>query len=541
MSRVGWLVTVAALCIGAGGAWWVASSSQSPEQAAARAAEPDASWVTETVELRVLSKTLIERGDVQAESSVSVLPPVSVEPPAVITNELLRVGDDVDEGSVVVEVSGRPVFVVEGPVPMYRSLRPEMTGNDVALLQTALTRLGFETDDIGFFGEQTKAAVSAWYRSAGYEPLRAFDTEDVDIAAAEQAVSELEAAVEAASTALADAEIGPSELEVSQADAAVQQAQRGLEAAHAQRMIDVRLAEEAYNAAVRARDRLRADPTTPSAELDVAESAILESDASLGATRRSSDDAVASAAEALLLATVARRELDTPPDVAELQRAVDNAVAAKAQAERALAAVRAQNGPMVPLGEVLVAPSLPARVRTAATTDPGGPVGEGDQAPDQGLMEFSGGSLVVSTMVRPDDADLVWIGMPVELLDETTSTVHLATVASIADEPITGDDGQVGLLTVMAPTEPLPDNLVGANLRVTITSASTDSEVFVVPVAAVSSAADGSTRVSVVSSVNDPEPVDVIIEAGLSADGFVAVTPVDDGALSDGDMVVVGR
>jgi multidrug efflux pump subunit AcrA (membrane-fusion protein) len=78
------------------------------------------------------------------------------------------------------------------------------------------------------------------------------------------------------------------------------------------------------------------------------------------------------------------------------------------------------------------------------------------------------------------------------------------------------------------------------NLRVTITAAATDGEVLVVPLAAVSSAADGSTRVSILGSANG-SPVEVAVTAGLSADGFVAIEPVEPGSLAAGDLVVVGR
>jgi hypothetical protein len=96
----------------------LASSSQSPEQAAARAAEPVASWVTAPVERRVLSATVIQRGDVVAEVAVAVEAPTSVEPPAVVTKPAPPVGFEVVEGDVVVEVSGRPVFVLDGSIPM---------------------------------------------------------------------------------------------------------------------------------------------------------------------------------------------------------------------------------------------------------------------------------------------------------------------------------------------------------------------------------------------------------------------------------------
>lgn len=92
---------------------------------------------------------------------MAVEPPVSVESPAVVTIAPPPVGGEVVEGDVVVEVSGRPVFVLEGTAPMYRSLRPGMSGADVVQLQVALARLGYEPDADGVFGEATKA--SCWW------------------------------------------------------------------------------------------------------------------------------------------------------------------------------------------------------------------------------------------------------------------------------------------------------------------------------------------------------------------------------------------
>ena len=60
----------------------------------------------------------------------------------------------------------------------------------------------------------------------------------------------------------------------------------------------------------------------------------------------------------------------------------------------------------------------------------------------------------------------------------------------------------------------------------------------VVPVAALSSGADGGARVELVGDDGGDPPVDV--EPGLSAEGFVAMTPLGDAQLDEGDLVVVG-
>src|SRR5690606_33670206 len=113
-----------------------------------------------------------------------------------------------------------------------------------------------------------------------------------------------------------------------------------------------------------------------------------------------------------------------------------------------------------------------------------------------------------------------------------------AAVTDIASEPVTGLDGQLGYPAIVTPDEEMPASLAGANLRVTITAASTSEPALVVPLAAISSAADGSTSVQVLDS--EGQPAAVAVDAGLSADGWVAVTPVTAGTLDEGDEVIVG-
>ena len=71
----------------------------------------------------------------------------------------------------------------------------------------------------------------------------------------------------------------------------------------------------------------------------------------------------------------------------------------------------------------------------------------------------------------------------------------------------------------------------------TISVQTTEGEVLAVPVAALSMAADGTTRVQVQDSRGATRYVTV--EPGLAAKGVVAVTPVG-GELGPGDLVVVG-
>jgi hypothetical protein len=76
---------------------------------------------------------------------------------------LPSVGDVVDQGSVVVEVDGRPVIALLGGVPMWRDLGPSVTdGEDVLQLETALAALGYaETYDVTVDEDWTGATTRA--------------------------------------------------------------------------------------------------------------------------------------------------------------------------------------------------------------------------------------------------------------------------------------------------------------------------------------------------------------------------------------------
>ena len=75
-------------------------------------------------------------------------------------------------------------------------------------------------------------------------------------------------------------------------------------------------------------------------------------------------------------------------------------------------------------------------------------------------------------------------------------------------------------------------------MRLTIPVESTKGAVTAVPLSAVSLAADGTSRVKV-KNKDDGALEYMVVEPGLSADGFVEVTPVD-GTLAAGQFVVVG-
>jgi peptidoglycan hydrolase-like protein with peptidoglycan-binding domain len=88
----------------------------------------------------------------------------------VVTKIYRPPGSGVRPGSLIMEVAGRPLFVLPGTVPAYRDMAPGESGTDIAQLQQGLQALGFGVggDPGGVYGAGTAAAVAAFYHSIGY-------------------------------------------------------------------------------------------------------------------------------------------------------------------------------------------------------------------------------------------------------------------------------------------------------------------------------------------------------------------------------------
>jgi hypothetical protein len=175
------IIAVAAAVTSTGGL--VASTVvKSPAQLAADTRPPNASVLTAKVVHKVLSTTLIMRGTFTAGRQYKFTP-TSVAASShgdgaadlVVTAVHAHAGTQVRAGEVLLEVSERPVYALQGAFPAYRDLVPGQIGKDVAQLQAGLGRLGYpSSDERGHFGASTKAAVRRFYRHIGYPvPLTA--------------------------------------------------------------------------------------------------------------------------------------------------------------------------------------------------------------------------------------------------------------------------------------------------------------------------------------------------------------------------------
>lgn len=483
---------------------------ESPADAAAKTAPPKASDITVPVEKRTLQSQVVTRADASYAGSVDLRIQAGGGGEdgggqQIVTGRVPAVGSEIKLGQVVLEVTGRPVLALVGVLPMYRTLRPGMSGPDVLQLEKLLEQLGRDPGTVDKeYSAATGRAVAELFREAGYEPPAPDEQTAAAVDSARQAVRSARDGVNGARSALRQAQRGPTEAERVQAQNAVDQARRALNAARA-----------SGNAA-----------------------------------------AIADAEDALELARAQQRDLLRPKDVSSERAAYNAARDALEEAQDALDEAEEAAGTPLPASEVVFVPSLPRRVDKVN-------VRVGQQV-DGALMSVSGATLVLTANVDAETRALLKVGMAAKLglgdeeLDAKISSIKAAEESTDGGdggddggEGDAGDDGQgsddgsgdgaSGFDVVLRPGRLTPTQvelLRQANVKVTIPVSSTKGDVLVVPVAALSARPDGGSRVQVKRADGTNEELRVAV--GLAADGYAEVRPLQ-GSLKEGDLVVVGR
>jgi HlyD family secretion protein len=194
-----------------------------------------------------------------------------------------------------------------------------------------------------------------------------------------------------------------------------------------------------------------------------------------------------------------------------------------------LAAAERSSGPMLPLSEVVFLPSFPARVVASKAV-----VGAEVAAP---LVTVAAGALLVRAGLDPGRRSAVEPGAPVEIHSEVLGVSARGTVASVGDLAADATGDRSHALVIGPAGDPLDPRLAGQDVRLVLQADSTGGEVLAVPISAVFLGADG--RATTIRVHGDGHEEKVLVDVGLSGDGFLAVTPVQ-GALRPGDRVVTG-
>lgn len=483
---------------------WVAGRRiQSPAEIASRTAPPAASLITVPVELRTLTSDVVARGTVRYGSPQTVTLPASTLKTGTSIVSIAPVkGAALNEGSVAFSVSGRPVLVLQGTQPAYRDLGPGAVGEDVRQLQAGLARLGFDPGALNaVYGSSTAGAVAAWYRAAGWAPLGPTDEQLLALRTAESEQFGARSERANADEALATARAGRTT-----ANASVRTATSALNAATEAR----RAAQHQLNVA-----RAPASASTPN-EVAALEAAVIQAEAAVDVARAD----LAAAKDEVSNANAAIK-------VAESRVALN--AGRVGQTGGAVGQINGKLGIQLPANEVLFFASLPLRVDDVT-------VKAGDELTGP-VMTVSNSQLAVDGGLSLNDAKLVRNGAAVTIDAPDSDFRAAGTLSEIADTPGTkGVDPQRYYFGVTF-TQNAPTALVGASVVLTITVSSTEGDVLTVPIAALSVAADGTSRVQVRERGTTRT---VTVNPGLAAKGMVQVTPIK-GTLAAGDLVVAGR
>jgi peptidoglycan hydrolase-like protein with peptidoglycan-binding domain len=487
-------LVLALVVLSAAGSWIAGMSIQSPAEMAARTAPPTPSPILVPVEKRVLSSAIVTRGTARfgLPRSIAIVPS-ALKPKASVITKLPLPNTQMNEGDVLLAASGRPLFVLRGESPAYRDLVPGISGDDVGQLERGLKRLGFDPGPIdGTYDERTGAAVAAWYSRAGWQPLGATTEQVASIRALERQLAvAVNDKLAAADTAAA--------------------APRAVAAARANAARGNRVAAAAVAAKTALQDKVLGDPSSTkedraraNADLELAQAAAVATQLAGEVEIQAALDAEKAAVRATRLADETAGRLAADLDIA--QRKV---------------------GLQVPVDEIVFVPALPVRVeqvKAAVGDTAGGPV-----------MTVTNNQVAIDSSLPLDEARLVRPGMAVAIDEPALGIKATGVVKRVADTPGTdGVDGyHIYFETLVHET---PTALAGFSLRLTIPIKSTQGAVTAVPVSALSLAADGTSRVQV---HNNGALEFIVVQPGLSADGFVEVTPVS-GTLAPGQLVVIG-
>ncbi len=564
--------------------WFIGSRISSPDEARAKTKEPKASLITVPVERRALSSNVVVRGDLAYDESTPVLYSGGSETKSVVTKAPPEVGTELGDGQIVAEVSGRPVFALQGDLPVFRTLTTGVIGDDVEQLEAALARLGFNPGPVdGTFDASTATAVSSFYTNAGYPTLAPTKEATAALTSAQEAATsalrslrEAEKAAKEGSKPLKTSERLSLENTVAGAKANLEQARAGASSSAKQTAAQIAALNNELQQARSAKSQAEAvltaaqvpgatDPDTSAPYLQskltellnavaTANTALLAKQADLdlavataGDTAQEKTNAIAEAERGLQIAQVSLLEALKPSDGTDLVSSVADAQRAVSEANKRVVDAQTEVGVKVPLGEVVFIRALPRRINEVHLT-------RGDTASGK-LVTISGADLKIRSFVSAADRTLLTEGTKVKI-DEDNLDYHFeGVISSVATTPGEqkesndsgggegggGADNSEKYRVVIIPGE-LPDgvqveSLAGVNFKITVPVKSTEGEVLAVPVAALSASGDGQTRVEVETSPGKTRFVSV--SKGLAAQGFVEVS-AEDGELEEGDQVVVG-
>lgn len=150
-----------------------ASRFKTVEQQEAEAAPPPATTMTVTVTQEKFKDTTPVLCTIGYGNSTELTPTTELPNNAQYTKIAVIEGEELNQGSLIAEINGQPLFTGIGGFSFYRNLALGDTGPDAQLLNSILTDLGYQQARTGeeatTFNETSLQALGALYKSFGYK------------------------------------------------------------------------------------------------------------------------------------------------------------------------------------------------------------------------------------------------------------------------------------------------------------------------------------------------------------------------------------
>lgn len=272
---------------------------------------------------------------------------------------------------------------------------------------------------------------------------------------------------------------------------------------------------------------------TSAAELTRLQRELQQANDDASARREEADESLRSANAAVRVAVAELAQLTAPTDTDLARAQVLTARQTRERAQRELTSLDTRSGISVPANEVLFFDEMPVRVdevkalRGTAVTGP--------------VMTVTTSTLAVDSSVDTSDARMLKVGARVTIESNEFNVTLPGVISELATTPGTKGVDPTEVYFAVTPDGSSGVNansLNGASVKLTIPVQSTGTEVLTVPESAVSVGPDGRDRVEIEERPESPTRF-VVIRTGISAEGYVAITPVE-GVIKVGTNVVTG-
>lgn len=510
---------------------YLGTKIKSPAEAAARTAAPEPSPILVPIERRIVQSSLITRGIGRFGTKKEVTLPLSEFKKNVgrISN-LSEPGTILNNGDLLGVVSGRPVFLLQGEIPMYRDLKFGDSGDDVLQLEVAINHMGFDCGKLdGIFDDDTSNAVSNLYKLKGWDAYYIGETQielvnklELDLEKSEQEILGNKIKT---SELIADYNLLKNDYKVAFKSLNIANKSVTTENLNLESKLIVADIKTKKLKNVRKGVRITIDGIWTSKEDNERDLNLLKmnGESSINNAKLEVDriNGQINKIKSNILSTDEKIKVSK-----NTQQTIEkNRDLIKSRLEHA----KSMLGANVPMDEIVYSKNFPLSVSSLI-------LNQGDYITGP-IMVVSDSQLVIDSSISIDNSKYIYNGMEVYIDEVDLGIKETGKISYVSDSPGThGVDAYHIYIEVSLSTK-ITKKLDGLSVRINIPLKSSNGKVLVVPLSAISLSSNGESRIQLKG--NDNLLKYSTITSGLVANGYAEILNSEI-KLNDGDLVVIG-